>query len=391
MKMCEGESCFYELPTRLSKYIYVVDEGKCQTTSADVPDSSDLPTISFTGIGGSPNIDATWYTEEAGAGSYNLKVNVALSDPGMVCDSSVPPTAVFSDVVLCSEGVPILEVQCTDENDWIDFRQARPYTFDSLTGIMTDTTSGNSALIADNDNYHDEWDQVYFGPFFPDSDDKLNLACDWDSDLVCPYKIDVLEEYYYYYSGPGAQRVSLVNSDGDSVYFRSSIQLLYTHQGDFSNSGISYDGSTSFLEYYGPQQLYGFPTFCLNPESGQNSDVCYPPGSSESTINGNDIGVADGALLKDSFGNNYYAKPSVMQEIYPATSNRQICEGMSMSDFAVEVPTVDEVYKEFPGKCASYPTFDELSTYLNAGEPSVISGMTIAMLQTAAKASATDV
>merc|ERR1711998_417444 len=107
----------------------------------------------------------------------------------MVCDMDSPPTDVFSENnEFCPGGVPTLEVHCTDENDWIDFRQARPYTFDSLTGIMTDTTSGNLALITDNVNYHDEWDQAYFGPFFPDSDDKLNLACDWDSDLVCPYK-----------------------------------------------------------------------------------------------------------------------------------------------------------------------------------------------------------
>jgi hypothetical protein len=72
---------------------------------------------------------------------------------------------------------------------------------------------------------------------------------------------------YYYDSGPGSQRVTLVKDDGKSISFAERMTLTYTHEGTESNSGKNYDGVTTMLTYDGPGQLYGLPQLCLDKDT----------------------------------------------------------------------------------------------------------------------------
>merc|ERR1712070_222199 len=365
--------------------VEIVSAGSC-TTSAST-DSADLPSYAFANIGGSgtaaPEATITWDMKESeddisgDPGFIWFIDRIELADPGMDCDlGAQDATLVFTDDNNICDTVPEVTVRCVEGDDMIDFRSAYEYTFDSDTGILTDVASGNEALIDGNDNYSDEWSSVYFGPLFQDDDDKANLACDYDSDFVCMWKAwSELSNIYFYDSGPGSQRVSLVK-DGEPIFFGTPKQLLYTHSGTESNSGRNYDGSTSFLVYDGPGQLYGFPQFCLNPITGDASSECYPEGSEDSTINGDDIGIAEGEILTDSFGNEYLALPGRIQEIYPVTSNTAICNDLTFDSFNLQAPSLADVYTESSNIYDSFPDDAEKAYYLEGGVPVVFGGVT---------------
>jgi len=400
MESCHawGEpSCYRGLPTRLDKYPWVFDRGDCILDSGESSAISSLPSYTLTGISASegdvqPQLQVNWASEDLGDGTFRWTLQtVDVLDPGMNCDPDGVVTMTFDDSDDCTS-VPEVELYCYEGNDVIDFRMAHAYTFDDQTGRMTDTASGAEAVIEGNANYDDEWSAVWFGPFFPDSDDKENLACDYDENLVCSWKAwSELNEMYWYDSGPGAQRVSLVDESGESIYFGTTMMLLYTHPDTGSNSGRDYEGSTSFLMYEGPGMLFGFPQFCLNPTTGEASDVCYPAGSDASTITGDDIGISEGAVLRDSDGNEYFAKAGRVQEIYPVTQNPEICENILIESFDLEPSTIDDVYTEPSHADDSYPDAQTKELYyLSQGVPVVFGGVTKLEREQAAAAAATD-
>lgn len=219
-----------------------------------------------------------------------------------------------------------------------------------------------------------------FGPFFPNNSEKKKLACPDDPNFVCMRTAEsVLDTIYYYSAGPGAQRASLIDIEsGQNVPFAFPKTLIYTHEGDTSNSGNDYAGSTSLLSYYGPRQLYGLPQFCLNAQTGQASSKCIPPGSTTgSTTNGDDISISDDTVITDLYGYKYYAKASTINEIYPVASDASICDGLSMNDFDLEPPNLVELFIPPPNMCDGFPSISYLEeNYLQGGIPQVFGGQT---------------
>ena len=156
-----------------------------------------------------------------------------------------------------------------------------------------------------------------YGPFLgDDAVNKASLKCDWNENIICPFKAYGADSFYTYESGENSRRFSLEDSDGAAVFFSNPLSLLYVNSGTDSNSGRSYDGGTSVLTYRGPGQLSGLPKFCIDSGTGAAAAECIPEGTDTSTTNGYDIRI-DPAVLEDSNGNKYYAKYDSVSEIYP--------------------------------------------------------------------------
>jgi len=156
-----------------------------------------------------------------------------------------------------------------------------------------------------------------YGPFLgDDAVNKALLKCDWNENIICPFKAYGADSFYTYESGENSRRFSLEDSDGAAVFFSNPLSLLYVNSGTDSNSGRSYDGGTSVLTYRGPGQLSGLPKFCIDSGTGAAAAECIPEGTDTSTTNGYDIRI-DPAVLEDSNGNKYYAKYDSVSEIYP--------------------------------------------------------------------------
>jgi len=291
------------------------------------------------------------------------------------------------------------ELYCEMGTDVNDFGQAHEYSFNSDTGILTDKVANRVAAITEsNTNYYDasrSWvSPAHFGPFFPDTTaTKDQLICDWNEDLVCSWQaFENLDNIYFYQSGQDGRRFTL-EQGGESMFFQSSLNLLYTHPdgATTSNSGRDYSGATSLLAYSGPGQLTGLPTFCLNPATGKLATECIPDGNDASTVNGFDIAIDPTTVIEDSNGNKYYAKYQAVQEVYEVVGlgNHALCSSLTLPVDGTDItsPTLDTIYVDPSHLGDPLPTDDELeANYLDEGDPQVIGGSTLKELQEAAEA-----
>ena len=188
-----------------------------------------------------------------------------------------------------------------------------------------------------NTNYAGDsaYNTITFGPFFPDDNSKIDLACPEDPDFVCMRDAEtVLPKLYFYELGRWSQRALLVNpTNGNALESSYGKTLLYSHSGETSNTGKNYDGSSMFITYNGPHEVEGLPQFCLSESTGQATNLCLPKGSEHSTTNGNDISIKDDIAMTDSFGNKYYMKPLAVSELYPVSSDTSICDGLDFNNF----------------------------------------------------------
>lgn len=235
----------------------------------------------------------------------------ANNPPGVL---TPPITCVFNGIVqsygtktatlrgtVC-KSMPAATLGCQVGSDVSDFRQGVRYTFKPRAGVMRQVDAGDpssggpvalyaghfggddgsGALLANSSA------QRTYGPFFADTQANRDLlTCPHDSQEACDHLVfSALREYFYYSTGPAAQRVSLFDAAGDPVPFDQPMPVVYTHRGGESNSGRSYDGVTMLLTYGGPEDLVGLPTMCLDEDnrvadcvddaSGQTSE-CSPP------------------------------------------------------------------------------------------------------------------
>jgi hypothetical protein len=382
---CQGSECKRGRPTRLSSTVSIKERAEGCTGPAS---PTSYPSWTFSDIGGTPSMNVTWIKEsETGTpGTYNYRPVILVGDVGMNCSlsSEETPTVAFDDSasdIVCSDD-PEVTISCQEGNDVIDFRQAYGYSFNSDSGVLTDSTVNQGVLFTGtgNTNYDGEYayDWIAFGPFFPDDGEKLNLACPEDPGFVCMRDAEkVLSKVYYYEAGRWAQRAVLVDANGNALNYAHQKTLLYTHSGETSNTGKSYDGSSMFITYDGPRAVQGLPQFCLSQLTGRSTDVCIPPGSERSTTNGNDISINTDAVLTDAFGNKYYMKPITVSELYPVASDASICDHLDMDTFVLEPPIIDTIYSEPSNMCnEAYPSSEDLKAYLDEGMPQVIGGLT---------------
>jgi hypothetical protein len=274
---------------------------------------------------------------------------------------------------VCDE-VPEVALSCVSGNDISDYRQAFHYTFDSVAGAMYDSEGNEAVITSDNANYM--YSSAYFGPFFENSEaSKEQLLCDYDSSIVCSWKAySSLDVMYTYQSGPGSTRASLLKSDDSAIIFSEPIPLLYQHEGHTSNSGHDYDKVLTMLAYNSPGDLHGLPQFCMDATTQRKSDVCVPSGSSDATINIDDIVIPSDAVLRDLDNNAYYAKARSMQETYPEATDPSICGSLNFNSVPGEVS--DSIIVPPENLELQYPSSEELvKDYLGEGVPAVIRGV----------------
>ena len=392
----QTNDCYYPRPSHLSDHAERTSEGECTSTSNDLVAVGTLPSGQFDNI-----VDAqatiTWEMSDDGSGQYKYTPTVEITNRGHTCTSDIPPTFMLNDMnLVCGGGsMATFTLHCEEGTDTNSFNQAHLYDFDAASGALTDKVAGRSAAIgASNSEYYsssptDHKPTAHFGPFVPNlSAEKQKLLCEWNDELVCIWQAyEQLDNIYFYQSGQQGRRFTLTASDGKSVHFQSSLNLIYTHSGTASNSGKNYDGSKSLLSYEGPGRLSGLPTFCLDEKTGLLSSECVPEGHTNSTKNGFDINIDPTAVLMDTDGNKYYAKSQIVTEVYPKVGdqNHALCSGLILpSDSSgVAKPSMEDIYDD-PGHLGEpVPTKEDL---LNGGEPAVIAGSTLRELRDAAMA-----
>jgi hypothetical protein len=278
--------------------------------------------------------------------------------------------------VMCKT-YPTATLNCEEGNDVVSLAQAYSYTFNSVSGILTDTTLTTGAAMTNTIASY-----LSYGPFFQKTDANLaKLACDYDSSITCSWKAwSELSVFYTYTTGKNENRVSLVDISDKVVKFDGPQTLYYKHKGTGSNSGASYDGAAMLLRYNGPGQLLGFPLICFDDDMKKVSCVKCPwgPGScSDETQNYADIVVASDAVLTSvTDGRKYYTKPEVMVERYPKAASVSTCAGLALTEMPT-VPTLSDAVAVPELHSGDFPAESVLSKYLNGGNPVAIGGQAI--------------
>jgi len=378
------------------KFLKLTDRGKnCASSTPTVAFSA--PKIKASFSSGATSIDITEFTSgklSAGMAISGTGIDTgtiitsctSFTSAGATCVVSIATTSAQTDVVvtgdMCSS-YPTATLSCEEGNDLVSIPQAYSYTFNSASGILTDTTPTTGAAVANTDA-----DYLSFGPFFEKTDANLaKLACDYDSSITCSWKAtSELSVYYTYTTGKNEKRVNLVDAANKVIKFDAPQTLLYKHKGTESNSGVSYDGAVMLLRYDGPGQLYGFPMICFNDDMEKIPCVkCpYGPGRcSDSTQSYADIVVSDDVVLT-AVGDDstYYTKPEVMVERYPKAASQTTCAGLALTDLP-SVPTAADAVADPPLKTGDFPSDAVTSKYLNGGNPVVVSGQTLYELASA--------
>ena len=375
-KTCSSPTVTFSGPKIKATFSTTSDDNKLavtEFTSGQLSPGMVVTTVAGGFNGNTTIVSCTSYTTTPATCTLNQPVastqSVAVEVAGAAC--ATYPTATLS----------------CDSNDVVALPQAYTYTFNSVTGLLTDATSTTggpllaSALIASGSS-----SSFYFnGPFFEGTDaNKLLLACDWDSSITCPWKASqVLPEYYSYETGKYVSRVSLVDTAGKPVEFDQPQLVRYQHSGTDSNSGKSYDGTTMLLRYDGPGQLSGLPLICF--DESMEEVACVTMGR-QSTTNYADFVVPDDvALINIIDGRKYYAKPKTLIERYPISSDATICNSLSVASVPAPITASETVAPSGLLDSGSYPSESELEkSYFMEGKPAAVAGVTLYELQAAA-------
>jgi len=369
--VCGGGSdhCSYPTPTVLKGY--VSSSGSCSVKGTG---------YTLTGVGGNPQIKIQWanytsYEWNQGTNQYTeVLVHyvsfVSVVDPGTTCNN---PTLSFTGQTCTTS--PSVSLYCSTGADFKDYRQAKSYSFDSFSGALRDVAGGSDFILNTQSQ-----GSVFTGLMFPNTTANKNaLLCTWDSTQVCPWQsYDSLDEYYYYQTGLGNGRVSLVDSANHSINFDQEMLLLYRHQGSSSNSGRNYDGVNMLLNYDGG--IKGLPTMCVDPKTGEKAD-CKPSYVADATINYDEVVIRDSAPIIDVLtGDKYYAKAAEISEAYPVTHDTTLlnmCQNDLPKTSLPSIPDFKKLYSDPTNKGKVFPTDSELSGYLHKGKPAVAKGVVI--------------
>ena len=367
----QTDPCYKPYPTKLDKNVQSGEAGSC----------SKKPVWSINNIQGNPSVNISWIISRNSSGTgdvYSIK-SIEVVDPGMHCDpSNNPPTLNFTESVegSCSTVPTGWTLQCRQGNDVRDFRQAHIYSFDASTGVLTDVEHNNTIILSDQSS-----NTKQYGPFFepPNAANIDELLCEYDQSEICSWRIyqsDMLT-FFNYETGPKATRVSLLSGD-KVVKISKPLNLLYTHQGHTSNSGIDYDGSMLLFNYAGPDQLSGFPNLCLNPDTYERVDYCIDEPAIDATISMPDININENGILSPLSGGSafYYALPSILKEYYPIAEDSSLCVGLDLSDLPV-LPDFSEFFQHPSNLNQGLPSPADLQGYLNNGLPVVVQGQTL--------------
>lgn len=355
----------------LSSYVQINSVGKCSHSFA--PLSVLGYDVSFVGFMEDPLLNISWSKSsssiyDANTGNTTLidsfsLASVVVLDPGRGCDKDLVDV-LFNTSISC-ETAPQITLSCNSNGDYKDFRNAYPYHFDPSSGLLVDTlTSFPIEITADGTDTN-------FGVFFEGTAlNKQLLLCPQDQNQVCAWQSwSVLDSFYTYDTGPHSQKVTLFDDQNNAVHFQQPLNLVVSLDNPVSASGLHYDGTTFLLTYQGEGNLNGLPQVCLNTD--MKPGQCDYESSSYS-----DITLSTTQILVDlNSGNKYYTKASIMNEYYPLADDPSICLALTFSSMPSEPNASD--FENPDNMESTYPSETDLNTYLNNGQPVVISGTTI--------------
>ena len=226
--------------------------------------------------------------DEHGEYSHNVYSieHLVVTDQGYGCELAAPPTLSFVDTSGICTTLPEAAILCVRGNDDTgDFSAAHHYRLYRSQGTFYERETADDSTYSIIENTNDNFEEalIEFGPFvLEDSVENLrsDLQCEYADQQVCPWTAKArLDKFYFFRTGPSAEKLLFVNEDDEEDVLTmgsSSIYLEYTHVGAESNSGDNYDSVTFLLEYRGPGELYGLPSFCIDPDSGESTTTCVP-------------------------------------------------------------------------------------------------------------------
>lgn len=363
-----GVDCYEDSVNSITGF-QVDDSGECSSTGGVTLAATNAGAL--TAIG---DLTLSWSSEldSSNTATYYLdSVEFASGSNGAGCDTDTMSLALSGSG--CTT-YPSISAWCESDLDAViasggsvASQLSTLYTFDSTAGYLTDKTSGNTQNAGPANNDYN------FGPFFENIVSNYDaLVCDWNDEVLCPYKAyEELTTYYEYWSGMYSNRALLEDSDGNNIVVDAPKLLSYTHSGTDSNSGTSYDGAKFLLEYTGSgdDSIAGLPKYCLNA-AGAVAD-CDPFETTELQ----DINIPTTSTLVSidsaTSGYLYYALPSAQTEYYPVATNSADCNAMEFD--TLTLADFDTTYTEV--EIRSKPTAAELeATYALGGAPLSISG-----------------
>jgi len=224
--------------------VSINNQGTCDV------DAKNSSTVGFSGYTNNPTVQLGWTanTDSSGTGTYYTLTSVTITDPGSLDLSSSPAWTLSYAAGICSTA-PTFNSINANHGDYKDYRSVYKYSYDPLTGLLTDKQNNNQTLITDPSADSDS----SFGPFFAGtSENKAALLCPWNSNLVCSWQVwQKLSQTYNWRTGPNSIRVSLLDGSNKPMPFDAPTSMLYqVPQGTKSNSGTTYDGVNLFMTYY---------------------------------------------------------------------------------------------------------------------------------------------
>lgn len=154
------------------------------------------------------------------------------------------------------------------------FNNFSPTTLGNIVSYTSNTTSGllldganQPITITDRDalqNHPQYQFGVRTGRLF-NANDLTNTECAPSSGTYCDYKVNELDTYYVWESGPNNwnQFAAVKDSQGNFLKFDAPLQVDYTVPNDAIKYG-SYANKTLVLQYGGFGELWGIPGECVS-------------------------------------------------------------------------------------------------------------------------------
>lgn len=154
-------------------------------------------------------------------------------------------------------------------NNWQPSNTPVAYTMDATSAVLTDAQS-QAVVLSDRSaaQAHPQYGNgLRTGRLFPD---LAAAECAPNSNTYCDSKVNTLDVYYTWETGPNSynQFAAVKDSDGNYVSLDAPLQVTFDVPADATRFG-EYAGKAIVLQYGGFGQLWGIPGHCVSHVTNQ--------------------------------------------------------------------------------------------------------------------------
>ncbi|MBF0103787.1 MAG: hypothetical protein HQM16_00540 [Deltaproteobacteria bacterium] len=187
---------------------------------------------------------------------------------------------------------------------------------------------GTSDVVLSSTNAAYPWG-IWMGTLI-DPASFSGLACDWDANQTCTFKIWDLDEYYTWETGPeNHQKLSLIkDANGTFVTFDHPVMVEYTH-----TTGAKY-----YLSYEGHGDLWGIPGKCINEDTGTEVNCAEGMDGDVFIRWVPEFAIANGAAVTDIATNTTYYVKALEREQQMTSVATSECTGAGLSLTTYDLP-----------------------------------------------------